>query len=410
MAVEDHEGNIWIATYGGGINILKTNKAGKYIALHSKNSLRRYPQETHQKVRTIAVAKDGKIWAGTTDGVLIMSFHNNRMSVESMKEPGDLEKGLMSNDIICLACDKSGSMWVGTNSGGLSHTIGQDADGAWIFENFGISDGLPSEEIRSFTFDEKDNVWFATDHILCSYDMKKKIFTTFSQLDGVDDTQCSEGAAILAGNGVILFGTLNGYYTVDRTKLTTSKGSLLKLKITDFFLNGEVQSPRLNNTYNYYVPESKQVAIPTHDAAFAFRFAALNYQLQHRVHYQYMLEGYDEDWQNADKTRMASYADIPAGEYTFKVKAFLLESPDNYDMRSIVVIVPHNPLFSPLAWCIYVMLLVLVSAIGFWFYKKRKKVKEDHDEVLAPETDDTEETEIPENEESIVDEYEIIED
>ena len=107
---------------------------------------------------------------------------------------------------------------------------------------------------------------------------------------------------------------------------------------------------------------------------------------------------------------MASYADIPAGEYTFKVKAFLLESPDNYDMRSIVVIVPHNPLFSPLAWCIYITLLVLVSAIGFWFYKKRKKVKEDHDEVLAPETDDTEETEIPENEESIVDEYEIIED
>lgn len=410
MAIEDHEGNIWVATYGGGINILKTNKAGKYIALHSKNALKRYPTDTHQKVRTIAVAKDGKIWAGTTDGILIMSYHNNRVSVEPMRETDDLEKGLMSNDIICLACDKTGSMWVGTNSGGLSHTIEQDVNGAWIFENFGIKEGLPSEEIRSITFDEKGNAWIATDHILCSFDIKKKIFTAFSQLDGVDDTQCSEGATILAGNGLILFGTLNGYYTVDRTKLTTKKGSLLKLKITDFFLNGEIQSPRLNNTYNYYVPESKQVAIPTHDATFAFRFAALNYQLQHRVHYQYILEGYDEDWQNADKTRMASYTDIPAGEYTFKVKAFLLESPDNYDMRTIVVIVPHNPLFSPLAWFIYLVLIALASAIGFYFYRKKEKAKENQDDVISLENDDTEETEIPKNEDSTVDEYEIIED
>ena len=410
MAVEDHDGNIWVATYGGGINILKTNKAGKYIALHANNSLKRYPQETHQKVRTIAVAKDGKIWAGTTDGILIMSFHNNRMSVEPMKEPNDLEKGLMSNDIICLACDKSGSMWVGTNSGGLSHTIEQDADGAWIFENFGIKDGLPSEEIRSITFDEKDNAWIATDHILCSFDVKKRIFTAFSQLDGVDETQCSEGAAMYAGNGLVLFGTQNGYYTVDRTKLTTSKGSLLKLKITDFFLNGEIQSPRLNNTYNYYVPESNQVAIPTHDAVFAFRFAAMNYQLQHRVHYQYMLEGYDEDWQNADKTRIASYTDVPAGEYTFKVKAFLLESPDNYDMRTIMVIVPHNPLFSPIAWCVYLILIALASAFGFYFYKKRGKAKEDNDEIIDPETTDMEEVETPDNENSDICDYEIIED
>ncbi len=73
-----------------------------------------------------------------------------------------------------------------------------DDDGAWQFRNYGVEDGLPSEEIRSITFDDRGNVWFATDHILCSFDVKKGILTTFSQLDGVDDTMCSEGAAVVS--------------------------------------------------------------------------------------------------------------------------------------------------------------------------------------------------------------------
>ena len=121
QAAEDRQGNIWIATYGGGINILRKNKDGKYIALHCKNSLKSYPLDSHQKVRTIAVDKSGKVWVGTTDGILIMSLKNNNVTIEPLKEPEKLEDGLMSNDIVNLACAPDGTMWVGTNSGGLSH-------------------------------------------------------------------------------------------------------------------------------------------------------------------------------------------------------------------------------------------------------------------------------------------------
>ena len=371
QAVEDHDGNIWVATYGGGVNILRKDKNGNYVALHAKNALKRYPVSSHQKVRTIEVAKDGKVWAGTTDGILIMSLHNNNITIESMKEPEDIEKGLMSSDIVCLACDKAGRMWIGTNSGGLSHTTQRDEDGAWEFQNYGIEDGLPSEEIRSITFDEKGNVWFATDHILCSFDVNKKIFTTFSQLDGVDDTMCSEGSAIMAGKGKILFGTLNGYYTVDRKKLKNSTGSLLKLRITDFYLNDELQSPRLNDSYDYYVPEAKRVIIPSHNTLFSFRFAALNYQLQHRVVYQYKLDGYDKEWQNADKLRKANYTDVPAGTYKFQVKAFLLESPEAYDLRTIEVVIPPYFIFSSTAVWIYMLIFAAALLYGLWWYQER---------------------------------------
>ena len=289
-----------------------------------------------------------------------------------------MEKCLMSNDIVCLARDSHGNMWVGTNSGGLSRTVKKDDKGCWEFESYGIEQGLPSEEIYSITFDNKGNVWFSTEHILCSFDPQKKILTTFSSLDGVDDTMCSEGAAITLSNGNVIFGTLEGYYFVDRSKLITKKGSLLKLRITDFFLNGIIQTPRQKGqNYDYYVPESKSVKLPDANSTFSFRFAALNYQFQHRIHYQYMLEGYDDDWQNAGKDRTATYSNVPGGTYQFKVKAFLLESPENYDIRTIEVVVPYS-------WTrfivIFLVLLVICAALYYWWHRRHNKTPDEKDE------------------------------
>ena len=386
QCVEDHQGNICVATYGGGVNVLRKDKNGRYIALHAKNVMKRYPHNRYHKVRTIAMDKEGKIWAGTTDGILTLQIRNNNIILQPLEMSDDMTKCLMSNDIVCLATDSHGTMWVGTNSGGLSRAVKKDSKGRWEFENFGIEQGLPSEEIYAVTFDNKGNVWFSTEHILCSFDPQKKILTTFSSLDGVDDTMCSEGAAITLSNGNVIFGTLEGYYFVDRNKLVTKKGSLLKLRITDFFLNGIIQTPRMpDQAFDYYVPESKKVKIPESNSTFAFRFAALNYQFQHRIHYQYMLEGYDDEWQNAGKDRMATYSNLSGGTYQFKVKAFLLESPENYDIRTIEVVVPYS--FT--SFIVYFILLLLVAGLVYWWYRRRHKSSDDEDESSPSELTET---------------------
>ena len=373
---EDKGGNIWIATYGGGVNLLTKDAKGEIVFLHPGNGMKDYPKNnTYMKVRTIETDNAGNVWAGTTDGILILSYKNKEVKIEKMKMPESGEHMLMSNDIICLKHDHKGNMWVGSNGGGIAYTLGQDEEGNWLFESYGSKDGLPSEEIRSITFDKRDNAWFATEHIISMLDMEKKVFTTFSNLDGVDETMMSEGGATTMDNDDIIFGTINGYYVVDRNKLMTTKGSLLKLQITDFFINEEQQSPRLNDNYDFYVPMSRKVELPASSANFAFRFAALNYALQHRVHYQYMLEGYDKDWQSAGKDRIAFYDDVPAGTYTFKVKAFLLESPDKFDQRSIEVVVPAFSFIASAAvyWIGAIILLAAVAAFVFFWWRKVKK-------------------------------------
>ena len=383
QAVDDKDGNIWVATYGGGVNVLTRNKEGKYIFLHKDNEMRKYPHNSFHKVRTIAKDADGNIWAGTTDGILIMSLKDRKVSIEQLQNSKEFpEKILASNDIVYLKRGGKGNMWVGTNGGGLAHTNGKDSEGMWIFESFGSQNGLPSEEIKSIAFDQKNDVWFATSHALCFYNQEKKIFTTFSNLDGVDETMCSEGAAITLPNGHVLFGTLNGYYTVDQSRLLTKNTTTMKLRITDFFLNDELVSPSRNDYYDYYVPESKSVVLPKHNMSFAFRFAAMNYQLQHRIHYQYMLEGYDRDWVNADKTRKASYNNVPTGTYHFKVKCFLLGDPNKYDIKTITIKVPPYFLLSSNAIWLY-MALILILCLGYMFwYQKHLAIRQQNLKVL----------------------------
>lgn len=368
QAVEDRNGNIWVATFGGGVNVLVPDKKGGYRAYNSDNAIRRYPYNAFKKIRTIELDSEGNVWAGSSDGILIMSMKGNSISVSKLQNSEmSSDDILMSTDIVCLVRAHDGSMWVGTNGGGISHTIGKDKKGVWLFESFGAEAGLPSEEIRSITIDKNDNVWFSTDMNLCSYDVEKKIFSTFGNLEGVSGALISEGSAIALPNGNVLFGTVNGYYTVDRKKLSGNSGSMLKLRFTNFFLNDKLQSPRLNDTFDEYIPETRHVVLPGHNMVITVSFASLNYQLQHRVHYQYRLEGYEEEWKNADNSRMVSYNSLPSGTYRLRVKAFLVESPDSYDERILEIVVPPYFLLSKnAAWIYMVLLAVLAMLLMFW--------------------------------------------
>ena len=142
-------------------------------------------------------------------------------------------------------------------------------------------------------------------------------------------------------------------------------------------LNDEIMTPRTSDIFDYYVPESTYVELPDHNSVFSIRFASLNYQLQHRVHYQYMLEGYDEEWHNADKTRTVTYSGLPAGTYTFKVKAFMLESPENYDIKTLEIKVPAFWLLSTVA--IWIYLILICTGIITYFYYKRMRAKKDRE-------------------------------
>ena len=70
---------------------------------------------------------------------------------------------------------------------------------------------------------------------------------------------------------------------------------------------------------------------------------------------------------------MATYDDLSAGTYTFKVKAFLLESPDKFDLRTVEIEVPafSGMTQTNLLWVVFGAIAVV--ALFMWFRKRGKK-------------------------------------
>lgn len=96
---------------------------------------------------------------------------------------------------------------------------------------------------------------------------------------------------------------------------------------------------------------------------------------------------------------------MPAGTYRFQVKAFLLESPENYDLRTIEVVIPPYFLLSASAIRFYLLLIAILACVLLWRYQEQLR-KRFHQPAASEDTHQQAET--THNNEEKTDEYEII--
>jgi signal transduction histidine kinase/ligand-binding sensor domain-containing protein/DNA-binding response OmpR family regulator len=129
----DSDGNVWIGTYKTGLY--------QYNESMFKFNLYEFPD-----VNCIADGVNNYVWIGTDAGTLI---HWNRNTLESVTY--DLNYPLVS---LCSVAD--GSLWIGTYRGGLKRF----KDGN--ITNYGISNGLASNNVWSIISDNKNGLWLGT--------------------------------------------------------------------------------------------------------------------------------------------------------------------------------------------------------------------------------------------------------
>jgi signal transduction histidine kinase/DNA-binding response OmpR family regulator len=102
-----------------------------------------------------------------------------------------------------------------------------------------------------------------------------------------------------------------------------------------------------------------QITLNHSENVFSIEFAALNYFNPNKITYQYMMEDFDKGWRNADKaTRQATYTNLDAGDYIFKVQASNSEGGWNRDYISLKIKVLPPFWKSTPAYIIYLVLFI----------------------------------------------------
>ncbi|MDZ7763827.1 MAG: triple tyrosine motif-containing protein [Melioribacteraceae bacterium] len=92
------------------------------------------------------------------------------------------------------------------------------------------------------------------------------------------------------------------------------------------------------------------------------KYVGVHYSRPERINYSYFLEGYDTEWSDETKTRIARYTNLPTGEYIFKVKA---QNADGYwNENPIELAITIHPPFWNTWWAYFIYAILFVSGLS----------------------------------------------
>ena len=143
------DGVLWIATLYGGV---VRYDGSSWIKFTEKDGL------VNDKVSSIALGNDGKVWASSYDRKGGLSVYNG--STWANFTEGN---GMPSNCVHSVSVGSMGDVWAGTKKG-LVHLTSKG------MEIITKKDGLIGDEIEEVNFDGTGNLWVITDKGVSRYD------------------------------------------------------------------------------------------------------------------------------------------------------------------------------------------------------------------------------------------------
>lgn len=337
---------LWTATYGGGVAVMDLTTAldEKPVFYSSGGALKGYPTTIGQRVRALTVVEPGRVWAGTTEGVMEMRWDAARRDVKTTayRQRSDDSMSLGGNDVISLYTDTRGQVWVGTLGGGINRYLGNE-NGVGRFKRYTTRDGLPSDVVQSIG-QSGSVIWCATDGNIIVYNRATDDFTTILDRDGIAPASFTENATVTLPDGTVLFGATDGLYAFNRNRRELTGRVDMNLELTGVLVDGKPTSPRLNAEYEYDPRVTGRLELESRHSAVSVKVASLNHSLGNRVRYAYMLEPDDTSWRDITTSREVVLNDMRPGRHTLRVKAWLTDYPEVDEIVSLEIDVPATPL------------------------------------------------------------------
>lgn len=301
--------------FDGDFVWVSTNYYGLYKLDRAGNIIKRYHQESgeiiipNNIVRFVFVDSRHQIWFSSTySGLNRLDETNKKVVVYGN------ENGLNNSNVVSIAEDMNGYLWLGTNDG------------------------------------------------LFRFNPQTERFIRFGKESNLPSTQFNYNACFHQA-GVMSFGTTKGLISFKPTEIKY-ESEFKPVLFTDFQLyNGEVEMKDA-----YRISES-EIKLPYDKTFFTIHFSVAELTSPDNIQFSYYLKNFDKGWHSAQQERKASYTNVSPGEYEFCVRATnsLGEWNDSYSSLRIVITPPWwKSLPAMILWC-----LISLGILGFllWFYR-----------------------------------------
>lgn len=184
---EDVNGNIWLATYGGGLNQYDWRKEEFIQYKHSPHDSSGIPSNL---LLAVEIDQKGNVWMGTSHQGLSMYDPLNDSFVNYSLENLNQNK-TDGYSVVDIAVDKNDNLWLGTLGEGLIFFDRKRN----TFEQFLHRDDDPTSlgfnHIEVLLLDSRERLWIGTRNGLDLFDSAKKSFTHFVNEQGKENCPAS---------------------------------------------------------------------------------------------------------------------------------------------------------------------------------------------------------------------------
>ena len=395
------EGNIWIGTNSGGVNIYEPSTGHIEVLRHGPKNGKSLPHDT---VLDIFADEYGDIWVGTlsglgqwipstqsflkwgsvqfkdiirpdkkelwaaTDiGVAIIdpttkSFRMEQADVEQKRD------GLLHNQVNALYTPDNDSILIGSERGLNIFIRSRDK-----MINAHETLGLPYGKISDIAQDHHKNYWMVTAKGVLQVDIKNKIWKLYDKTSGLNiNTGYSSFIRFDQETKTILISAVGGYYGFNPPPIRINQNPI-PLLITEVRLFNQ---PISDTAVLTSIKNGQHIELPHNEDMVSISFAGLDYMNASKLSYAYRLQGYNEDWIQT-KDRVASFTNLEPGDYLFEAKSTNADGVWSDAPTSMTIRI--NPPFWATWWAygLYALLalVILYALIRNFVMRERLKAR-----------------------------------
>jgi len=359
--LESKDGTLWIGTDNG---VSHLDQAGMHN-FTAQNEL------VYNSIRSLLEDRDGTIWIGTERG--LSQYRNGRFYHDAMTAALGDEK------VWALHQDMDGGIWIGTRAHGLyRYRDGQ-------LSHYTTANGIASDSIYSILEDKQGHFWCsgpsgvmlanrAELDAQASDTQQRLSLRIFRANEGGKSAQFYGGtqpAGAITRSGEAWFPTSQGLWSIRPDELEHP-----------FFSNLNIDAVSVDGRP---APLNGKLSLDAGSSRLEIGYEPVLLRSQEGLRFRYKLDGYDRTWTYASaQQRLATYTNLPAGNYTFLVEAWETDDPA-HDARASIGFI-KRPYFYRTQWFVAICVLFAALLSIFAYQVRMKQIHDLFKAVLAERT------------------------
>ncbi len=356
---EDKDGTLWAGCYGN--SYYSKRKTDKQFQEHHLFS------NTFSYLSCLELLQDGTLAALVREqGLRFINPETQELNTQEITD--SLLNTCIARSIFLpssLKEDANGKLWIGTISNGLMCYDRQSQ----TLENI---KGAPCEDIASIELDYQGNLWISTQYGLGKYNQETKAFTNYYSTDGLPGNEYYDRASCQLADGTLVFGGPHGLTVFNPINVPeATEGTII---LEDLKIHNALIRPRQDKAITQKLNTCEEIVLNNDQTSFSISFSALDFSEEKRFNYQYMLEGFNNHWVEANSNREAFYANLRPGKYVFRAR--ITNKDRDYVIAETSIPVRINPSIWGTWWAIMLYIVFGLAVILYIIRLTRNARKE----------------------------------